>query len=89
MIIPRTLGSQSNLSSIDPISYPHHDQHDRLWWKWQEESSGKKLDYGGLLSTKPSEAAAIKDTLDMGELAPEVKVLNIIDTREGPLCYTY
>ncbi|CAD6580422.1 MAG: hypothetical protein ASARMPREDX12_009559 [Alectoria sarmentosa] len=75
----------------DPLFFLHHTQLDRQWWKWQQADREKRLrDYSGRAVFNSTErAAGLEDLLFYGDLGPTVRVLDIMDTTTGPLCYAY
>ncbi|KAL9106901.1 MAG: hypothetical protein Q9227_008149 [Pyrenula ochraceoflavens] len=74
----------------DPVFFLHHTQLDRLWYQWQQTSLQKRLkDYAGASSQGSKTPASVSDLLEMGNLAPSVPVRDIMDTRDGVLCYEY
>jgi tyrosinase len=74
---------------VDPVFFLHHTQLDRLWWHWQSISPGRNQDYKGPASQGSHELANINDELDVGQLAPVVKVSEVLDPAFGSLCYGY
>ena len=76
---------------VDPLFFLHHTQLDRQWWKWQQADREKRLrDYSGRAVFNSTErAAGLEDLLFYGDLGPTVRVLDIMDTTTGPLCYAY
>ena len=46
-------------------------------------------EYKGLSENDSSQQASLGDMLGMGGLAPDIKVIDIMDTHCAQLCYTY
>lgn len=77
---------------IDPVFFLHHTQLDRLWWKWQQVDPKTRLeDYSGkaAYAYESNSEASLKDSLPVGDLAPDVRVGNIMSTESELLCYRY
>ena len=74
----------------DPVFFLHHVNLDRLWWQWQHGATHDKLTaYNGNAFNNTEAPAALTDTLDMGGLARNVQVVDVMDTTSGPFCYGY
>ena len=81
--------ASSNMT-LDPVFFLHHTQLDRMWWRWQHMDITKRLqEYKGLSENDSSQQASLGDMLGMGGLAPDIKVIDIMDTHCAQLCYTY
>lgn len=83
-------------SSGDPAFYLHHGMIDRTWWIWQLQDLGKRLSaVSGTITienTPPSRNATLDDDVDLGVLAPAVKLGSLLDTMgglDGEFCYIY
>jgi tyrosinase len=96
IIPPSTLHRSSDTADIsDPIFFLHHAQIDRLWWLWQEESpktrytefSGYKTPDQFDGTTPPP--ASLDDILLMNGLAQDLKVKDLMTTKNSLLCYSY
>ncbi|KAF2237624.1 putative tyrosinase [Viridothelium virens] len=73
----------------DPIFFLQHAQIDRLWWRWQQTDKTSRLkDYSGL-GTDSNSQATLQDILDVDGLGPSMRVVDVIDTTGGNLCYQY
>lgn len=76
--------------SIDPVFFLHHTQLDRLWWKWQQVDAQARLDdYSGKAAYTANSDAGLRDPLPLGDLAPDVRVEDVMDTESGFVCYRY
>ena len=68
----------------------HHVNLDRLWWQWQQTAPTERLNgYSGRAYNNTDVAAALADTLDMGGLARNIQVVDVMDTTGGRFCYGY
>ena len=76
--------------SIDPVFFLHHTQLDRIWWKWQQIDPQARLkDYAGQAAYTSNTEAELKDPLPLGDLAPDVRVEDMMNTASGYICYRY
>lgn len=74
----------------DPLFFLHHTQLDRLWWLWQQREPQKRLrEYSGHKERHSMVAARLDDRIDMRGFAKPVQVADVMDIREGLLCYSY
>lgn len=74
----------------NPVFFLHHTQLDRIWWRWQQAELGKRLtEYSGRAATNSTLEASLTDMISMGGLAPDISVVEIMDTESGMLCYRY
>ena len=80
---------QSHLIFLDPLFFLHHAQLDRLWSKWQTSKPGRRGTYDSRRSEDSEDRASLTDVIEMGDLASEISVADIIDTEAGILCYNY
>lgn len=72
----------------DPIFILHHTNVDRLWWTWQRMAPAEHLlDYAGPAAGGSAIEASLDDRLEMGGLAPAVRVRDIMSTGTELLCY--
>ena len=76
----------------DPIFYLHHGNLDRILWQWQQKDLETRLNQvGGPI--EPFDYGGKNVTLDfkvnMGLLAEEVMLKDLLDVQGGTLCYTY
>ncbi|KAM7211737.1 hypothetical protein V8F06_012870 [Rhypophila decipiens] len=83
-------------SPNDPIFFLHHTQVDRLWWIWQQADESRTNAYDGFHRLPPNAPegeqgppVTLNDILAMRDLAPDAKVLDVMDTRNANLCYEY
>lgn len=75
---------------IDPVFFLHHANLDRLWWEWQQEDTKRVLSYGGKApKTSSSANVQLTDMLNVGGLAWEVSVKDVMETNTDMLCYQY
>ena len=57
---------------------------------WQQIDLPRRLvDYGGKAATNSTERATLSDLLQVGALAPAVKVSEVMNTESTLLCYRY
>ncbi|KAK8139999.1 hypothetical protein PG984_000065 [Apiospora sp. TS-2023a] len=86
-----TIGNAEN-SPGDPLFYLHHGNLDRVLWMWQQKDPETRLnqvggpvvpmDYGG-------QNVTLDFTVNLGELAGDATLKQLLDTQSGVLCYTY
>ncbi len=75
---------------IDPVFFLHHTQLDRLWWKWQQVDPRARMeDYSGKAAYTSSSEASLGDPLPLGDLAADVQVEEIMNTKSKLVCYGY
>lgn len=68
----------------------HHTNLDRLFWQWQQADPTKRLNtYHGRANSNTTDAASLTDMLDMGGLARNVQVSDVMGTTSGFFCYRY
>lgn len=74
----------------DPLFFLHHTQLDRLWWLWQQRDVENRLtQYGGHKQRHSPEMATLDDELTMQNLAPAVKVSQVMNIKGDFLCNDY
>lgn len=77
----------------DPAFWLHHGMLDRTWWIWQTTHLPKSLtDVAGtrtIFNNPPSANTTLDDIQNLGPLAPEIKLRDLLDTLAGPFCYIY
>ena len=79
----------------DPAFYLHHAMVDRVWWIWQSLDRKNRLNQvSGTRTTfnqPPSGNVTLDDVIDLGFAGPfpPDKIRNLVDTTNGPFCYTY
>jgi tyrosinase len=76
----------------DPVFYLHHGNIDRIFWEWQQKDLKTRLNQvGGPI--EPFDYSGKNVTLDfkinIGALAGDATLKELLDTRGGRLCYTY
>ncbi|KAF2030697.1 monooxygenase [Setomelanomma holmii] len=86
-----TIGNAAN-SPGDPLFFLHHGNLDRVLWLWQQKDLKTRLnqvggpiepfDYGGKNVT-------LDFTVNMGKLAGNATLKDLLNTQGGTLCYTY
>ncbi|KAF9734717.1 hypothetical protein PMIN06_008036 [Paraphaeosphaeria minitans] len=85
------LGNAAN-SPADPLFYLHHGNLDHVLWKWQQQDPAIRLnEVGGPVT--PFDYGGVNVTLDfkinMGALAGDATLKDLLDTEGETLCYTY
>ena len=76
--------------TANPVFSLHHVNLDRLWWQWQQIKRQSRLTaYNGKANNNTEAAASLADHLDMGGLSRNIRVIDVMDTTAGPLCYGY
>ncbi|KAK6863645.1 hypothetical protein PG995_000173 [Apiospora arundinis] len=83
-----TIGNAEN----NPLFYLHHGNLDRIFWTWQQKDLETRLnqvggpvvpmDYGG-------QNVTLDFTVNLGDLAGDATLKQLLDTQGGVLCYTY
>ncbi|KAI1505972.1 hypothetical protein F5X99DRAFT_415647 [Biscogniauxia marginata] len=80
----------------DPVFYFHHAALDRYWWIWQmADPDNRMYQYPGHQSADPNwspAAAAEEDIIELGWLAPNVSVKNMMNNiggHDGNFCFIY
>jgi tyrosinase len=76
----------------DPVFYLHHGNIDRIFWEWQQKDLKTRLNQvGGPI--EPLDYSGKNVTLDfkvnIGALAGDATLKELLDTTGGRLCYTY
>ncbi|KAM7206587.1 tyrosinase-like protein [Naviculisporaceae sp. PSN 640] len=85
-------GADPFIASNDPAFWLHHAQIDRVYWIWQNLDFQNRQGVNGtntFLDQPPSPATTVEDLLDLGHLAPPIKIKDVMNTVGGPLCYIY
>ncbi|KAF2713067.1 monooxygenase [Pleomassaria siparia CBS 279.74] len=86
-----TIGNAAN-SPGDPLFYLHHANLDRIFWQWQQMDLTTRLDQVGG-PVVPLDYSGTNVTLDftinIGNLAGNATLKDVLDTTGGTLCYTY
>jgi len=74
----------------DPVFFLHHVNIDRLWSQWQQYNPRDGLSaYAGRANNNTDAAAQLTDPLEMGGLARNLMVIDVMDTQGGQFCYRY
>ncbi|KAF9634526.1 putative oligosaccharide translocation protein rft1 protein [Lasiodiplodia theobromae] len=86
-----TIGDAAN-SPGDPLFYLHHCNLDRILWEWQKKDLPARFhDVGG--PVEPFDYSGKNVTLDfevdIGRLAGNATLHDLLDPRGGTLCYSY
>lgn len=86
-------GGDFFVSPGDPWFFLHHSMIDRTYWTWQNQDPEKRT-YAisqtiTLLNSPPSRNATIEDFIDLGVNAPPIKIKDVMNTLNGPLCYVF
>lgn len=77
-------------NSIDPLFHLHHANLDRLWWNWQLMLPSRLYDISGRSTTEPPfENVTLDFVLEMGLLAPNITIRDVMNIHQQPSCYTY
>lgn len=77
--------SNARIGLIFPVR-----QLDRLWWMWQRANpEARKRGYDGISRHAPKVQASLQDAIPMGNLSSAIRVIDMMDTETGMLCYTY
>ncbi|KAH8724370.1 monooxygenase [Phaeosphaeriaceae sp. PMI808] len=86
-----TIGNAAN-SPGDPLFYLHHGNLDHVLWLWQQKDLSTRLDQVGG-PVEPFDYGGKNVTLgfeiNMGALAGNATLKELLDTKGGTLCYTY
>lgn len=89
-------GGDFFISPGDPVFFLHHGQIDRTWWIWQNlDPETRTSQVAGTITTErnpPSRSGTLEDILDMGILAPPIKMakaMSSVGLTGGPFCYVY
>jgi tyrosinase len=77
----------------DPYFFLHHAQIDRTWWIWQNQDLATRQNAiagtNTLFNFPPSANTTLDDLLDLGVLAPKLKIADAMSTLSDQFCYTY
>ena len=75
---------------VDPISFLHHGQIDRIWWRWQQHDlQRRQYRYTGSFKPRSKEQASVEDIVSIRGLAPDIQASELLNVRSGIFCYTY
>lgn len=90
---PLQTGGDLFASPGDPYFFLHHAQIDRTWWIWQNQDLKTRQNAlagtNTLFNFPPSANTTLDDVLDLGVLAPEIKIADAMSTLGERFCYTY
>ncbi|KXJ85556.1 hypothetical protein Micbo1qcDRAFT_127787 [Microdochium bolleyi] len=83
--------SDNYSSVVDPLFHFHHAMVDYVYWLWQALHPELADQVGGTVKARSPELGYTKrtDVLDLGEVAPNLKIEETLDTLAGPYCYIY
>ncbi|KAI9051865.1 hypothetical protein LZ554_004122 [Drepanopeziza brunnea f. sp. 'monogermtubi'] len=90
-----TGGAQDDLwgSAQDPVFHFHHAQVDRVWTIWQGlNQTVRTLEIADTMTIQdlpPSAAGTLDSVIDMGYLAEQSTIGDLVSTIDGPFCYIY
>jgi tyrosinase len=91
--IGRDPGDDIAVSPGDPMFFLNHGGIDQVWWRWQNIDLEKRryaIAYTKtLLNNPPSENVMLDDVIQLGVLAPPVRIRDLMKAEDGLLCYTY
>ncbi|KAL2064242.1 hypothetical protein VTL71DRAFT_4736 [Oculimacula yallundae] len=83
-------------SPNDVLFFMHHGMIDRVWWIWQTQNLAERLKAVSLTHTAynkpPSANMTLDDDVNLGLIAPPVKLGSLLDTMgglNGAFCYIY
>lgn len=83
----------SMTSANEPLFWLHHAQLDRLWWQWQEENPGVRMEEYEGVSFNTTEGKKIQGTLNdqlrFTGFWKDIKVREVMKTEGQLLCYRY
>ncbi|KAM0329250.1 hypothetical protein ACHAQA_004553, partial [Verticillium albo-atrum] len=80
-------------SPAEPSFYLHHGMIDRVWWIWQLQDLGTRLDaVSGLTSLGGGVEAkngTVDDIVELNVNGRPHRLGDLLDTMNGPFCYIY
>ncbi|KAG8731195.1 hypothetical protein FRC10_001974, partial [Ceratobasidium sp. 414] len=84
-------------SPNDALFFLHHQNIDRIWAKWQgrgarlQEYSGNTVQGQAATDGSQYPLANLNNTMPMQNIrgVPDMRVVDVMDTMSGALCYTY
>jgi tyrosinase len=75
------------MRGLELMFFLHHAQIDRLWWQWQQRDLADGLSlYGGSFKSKSERRAGLDDVILGGDLAPSVKVRDVMNIQSDFFC---
>jgi tyrosinase len=81
------------VSPGDPMFFMHHGGIDQVWWRWQNLDLQKRqyaIAYTKtILNNPPSENLTLDDVIQLGILAPAVRIREVMNPKDRVMCYTY
>jgi len=86
-----TIGNAAN-SPGEPLFFLHHGNMDHVFWKWQQKDLKTRLNQvgGPVVPLKyGGENVTLDFQVNMGRLAGNVTLKNLLNTEGGTLCYAY
>ncbi|KAI4656607.1 hypothetical protein J4E81_009709 [Alternaria sp. BMP 2799] len=84
-------GNAAN-SPAEPLFYLHHANLDRIFWEWQQLDLKTRLNQVGgpiIPFDYSGQNVTLDYTINIGKLAGDRKLKELLDTTAGPFCYTY
>jgi tyrosinase len=81
------------VSPGDPMFFMHHAGIDQVWWRWQNLDL-KERQYAiaftkTILNNPPSENLTLDDVIQLGILAPPVKIRELMSPTDRVMCYRH
>ena len=77
----------------DPWFFLHHGQIDRTWWIWQNQDLKTRQNAiagtNTMFNAPPSANTTLDDFIDLGVLAPNIKIRDAMSTISDQFCYIY
>lgn len=77
----------------DPWFFLHHGQIDRTWWIWQNQDLKTRQNAiagtNTMFNAPPSANTTLDDIIDLGVLAPDIKIRDAMSTISDQFCYIY
>ncbi|KAI0851358.1 hypothetical protein F5Y00DRAFT_267959 [Daldinia vernicosa] len=96
------IGDMANTwsSTVDPVFWVHHCAIDHLWDTWQREDwKSRRSDIGGpdtqwaypynYYGDKPYTNVTLDFAMDLGDIGGMVKIREVMDVHDSPLCFAY
>lgn len=85
------IGNAAN-SPGDPLFYLHHGNLDHVLWQWQQKDLNTRLNQVGgpvLPFDYSGQNVTLNFKINMGKLAGDATLKDLLNTQGGTLCYTY
>jgi len=84
------LSKKLSCQKLDPLFYLHHANLDRIWWNWQQMLPSRLYEISGRSTPDPPyQNVTLEFELEMGNLAPNITIRNVMDIHGDSNCYTY